>query len=66
MRLRNARGEGTEAEAGIDATQGERNCGSVVAREISSAEPGSGVSWAKTAAAQSVRTRSESRPLART
>src|SRR4051794_8310466 len=66
MRLRNARGEGTEVEAGIDATQGERNCGAVVARAISSAEPGSGVSCAKTDAVQSVRTRSESRPFART
>src|SRR5262245_4348614 len=66
MRLRNARGEGTEAEAGIDATQGERNRGSVVACEISSAEPDSGVSCAKAAAVQSVRTRSESRPFART
>ena len=46
MRLRNARGEGTEEEAGSEATQGDRNCGEVVAFAISSAEPGSGLSCA--------------------
>jgi hypothetical protein len=44
MRPKNARGDGTFAEAGRYDTHGDRNGGSVVALEISSMDPGSGVS----------------------
>src|SRR5262245_32232808 len=44
MRWRNARGEGTEDDAGRYATQGERKRASVVALAISSTDPGSAVS----------------------
>jgi hypothetical protein len=44
MRPKNARGDGTFAEAGRYETHGDRNCGSVVALEMSSIDPGSGVS----------------------
>ena len=66
MRLRNARGEGTEEEAGRYATQGDRNCGEVVAFAISSTEPGSGLSCAMAWPMQNVRARSENRPMMRT
>ena len=46
MRCRKVRGETTLAEAGRYDTQGERKRASVVARAISSTEPGSAVSGA--------------------
>ena len=46
MRCRNARGETTVGDAGRYATHGDRKRDSVVARAISSTEPGSGVSGA--------------------
>jgi len=52
MRPKKARGDGTVEDVGRYETQGERKRDSVVALEISSAEPGSGVSgraeiWAR-------------------
>src|SRR5688572_211115 len=66
MRLRNVRGDGTEEEAGSESTQGDRNCGEVVAFAISSAEPGSGLSCAMAWPIQNASVRSESRPMMRT
>lgn len=44
IRPKNFSGDGTVIETGIEATHGERNRASVVAFEIASALPGSGVS----------------------
>ena len=62
MRCRKARGDGTVAEAGTDDTHGDRKRGSVVARAISSTEPGSGTSPATARVAQKPGNDSSSNP----